>query len=116
MKGSRFFEWMAKWCNLRPFWGFLRIVYETWHVLKGKDIEAGASDTAAGDADGQGDDQPDQQLAPEETRRTRESQKQVHADLMQELRDKQKSRHTLSVVRDILRDDRVKIYASMQLD
>ncbi|CAE7356003.1 HMCN1 [Symbiodinium sp. CCMP2592] len=119
VKGSRFFEWMAKWRKLSPYWGFLRVVYDAWHVLKSREAEQ-AQETELQE---QGEQGPEASAAAAETA-DREGQaeekrprggklQQVHADLIQELRDKQKSRHTLSVVRDILGDDRVRVFATM---
>ena len=116
VKGSRFFEWTAKWTNFSPFWGFLRIIYDMWHFLKGKDLEGAVEpEVPDGDADPAADPDVQQDLEADERRAPRGSMRQVHADLVQELREKQKSRHTLAVVRDILHDDRVKTYALMRL-
>eukprot|EP00439_Symbiodinium_sp_Y106_P075534 s2062_g15.t1 len=105
VKTSRFFEWAAKWTNLAPYWEFLRVVYDAWHVLKSRE-------EAAPQASEQ--DEPERLDANEpQERQQRGMAREVHADLIQELRDKRKSRHTLDVVRDILHDGRVKLYASM---
>ena len=35
-KLSRFMDWAIKFRNLRPYWSFLRKVYETYKILKGQ--------------------------------------------------------------------------------
>ena len=92
---------------MAPFWEFLRVVYDAWHVLKSREDPQRAEIEGEGAAEEHLPGQP-------EDRQVRAG-RQVHVDLVRELREKNKSRHTLDIVRDILHDDRVKLYATMQL-
>ena len=85
-------------------------------MLKSKELEQGNEEEQQNAADGLPDapEVPEPAAQPEE-KQMRGSTKQVQTDLIQQLRDKQKSRHTLAVVRDILHDDRVRTYATMRL-
>ena len=70
----------------------------------------------AGDAEG--DAQGDEPTAPEgpnaDPIRSRRSAKDQAKELLKDLREMQKTRHTMDIVRDVLGDERVKLYAHMR--
>ena len=92
---SRFFQWPARWHQVSPLWSFWRVILDQWHALKSKEHVKKPDEEDEGNAAQRG--------------------RKAHSDLLNDLRNMQKSRHSLDVVRDILHDGQIRIYANMLL-
>ena len=121
---SRFFDWPAKWRKFSRMWGFMKQVYKQWQLMKGEQRGNAADAADQGEDDGAGGAQVEEgdenipdgfDEAGDAVFSQRKSQTQ-HEKLMKSLKEMQKSRHTLDIVKDVLWDDRVKVYAHMCLD
>ena len=102
----------------------MKQVYKQWQLMKGEQRGNAADAADQGEDDGAGGAQVEEgdenipdgfDEAGDAVFSQRKSQTQ-HEKLMKSLKEMQKSRHTLDIVKDVLWDDRVKVYAHMCLD
>ena len=107
VKLSRFFSWPCQWRHFAPFYTFLGKV----HAFRAMQV---AQNQTEGDADGQ-DLGAEEALPISEPAAvaSRSRWQNVQEEILHRLRDLQSKKPTLDVVRDILRDQRVKVYANM---
>ena len=113
---SRWFSWSTSWKRFRPLWSFLRSVYMTWQLMLSEGDIAQESE-AADNPGGEGAQAEPAARGPNPIPGAeRVSVKQQARSLLKDLRELQKTRHTLDIVRDVLGDVRIKHYADMLLD
>ena len=107
VKMARFFDWPSKFRHYVKFWTFMRMVHEFWKDTHGDGEKHDDVDMPEeGQADGEESSAAPSKQSLGDKRGT---------DLVKALKDMQKSRHTLSIVTEILQDSSVKKYATMIL-
>ena len=107
-KLSRFMDWAIKFRNLRPYWSFLRKVYETYKILKGQ------AQGPAGESEAE-EELPRQAADDADMGKRRRAQVTQESRLIADFKQMDKKRHVCDIVLDILNDSQVKQYASMNL-
>ena len=110
---SRFFAWPCHWRRFAPFYSFMGKVHQFRATQAGVPGHGEEDQDPGGEVAEAEEGAPVSQAAAAASRTNR---KAVQEDILTRLRDLQKKKPTLEVVRTILEDKRVKIYANMPLD